>query len=98
LAGFPLVDRKEALAKLIRGPELIQLAETFNDPIALLRAAEEYGLEGIASKRTDLPYRSGRCIHWQKVKTAVWQEANKHRGELFRRKHSLVSVRNRTYF
>ena len=40
---------------------MIQLAETFNDPIALLRVAEEHGMEGIVSKRKDLPYRSGRC-------------------------------------
>ena len=26
------------------------------------------GLEGMASKRADRPYRAGRCTHWIKVK------------------------------
>ncbi len=85
LRRFPLVRRKEALTKLVSGSEVIQISETFNDPIALLLGAQEHGLEGIVSKRKDLPYRSGRCPHWQKVKTATWRAANADRGERFKR-------------
>lgn len=85
LRRFSLAKRKDALTKLIGGSELIQLAETFNDPVALLKAAEAHGMEGIVSKRTDLPYRSGRCIHWHKVKTATWTAAHADRGEKFKR-------------
>jgi ATP-dependent DNA ligase len=86
IRSYPLEKRKDYLRKLIAGTDIIQLAETFNDPIALLKATEEHGMEGIVSKRKDLPYRSGRCTHWQKVKTAGWSEANKDRGERFKRK------------
>lgn len=85
LRRFPLARRKEALTKLVTRSEVIQEAETFNDPIALLRAAGEHGLEGVVSKRKDLPYRSGRCSHWQKVKTAAWRAAHADRGERFKR-------------
>ena len=86
LRRYPLEHRKDALKALLSGSEVIQLAETFNDPIALLRAAEEHGMEGIVSKRKDLPYRSGRCHHWQKVKTATWRAAHADRGERFKRR------------
>jgi ATP-dependent DNA ligase len=88
LRRFPLEQRKDALTKLVGTSDVIQLAETFGDPIALLKAAEEHGMEGIVSKRTDLPYRSGRCIHWHKAKTAGWATAHADRGERFKRKKS----------
>ena len=37
------------------------LSEPFEDGLALLRVAEQRGLEGIVSKRRDAPYRSGEC-------------------------------------
>ncbi len=86
LRRFPLERRKEALTRLVSGSEVIQQVETFNDPIALLRGAEEHGFEGIVSKRKDLPYRSGRCPHWQKVKTVRWRAANADRGERFQQR------------
>ena len=85
LRRFPLEERKDALIKVVGASELIQVSETFNNPFDLLDAAEKYGLEGIVSKRKDLPYRSGRCVHWQKVKTATWSAANADRGEHFGR-------------
>ena len=81
-----LEDRKEALAGLISGSDVIQLSEMFKDPHELLRVAETYGLEGIVSKRKDLPYRSGRCPHWLKVKTASWKAANANRVKKYRRR------------
>lgn len=67
------------------GSGVIQEAESFNDPIALLRAAEEHGLEGVVSKRKDLPYRSGRCLIGKRSITAAWRAANADRGERFKR-------------
>jgi ATP-dependent DNA ligase len=86
LRRLALDARREAPVKLISGSQdLIQLSETFEDVNELLAAAEEYGLEGIVSKRRDFPYRSGRCPYWLKIKTAHWREANKNRYKRFER-------------
>jgi len=61
----------------------VSLSEPFEDGPALLREAEERGLEGIVSKRRDAPYRSGECRDWRKVKTQAWREANRERWRLF---------------
>ena len=53
--------------------------------MALLRAAEEHGLEGVVSKRRDTAYRSGDCRDWRKVKMAAWREANRERWRMFER-------------
>jgi hypothetical protein len=61
----------------------VSLSEPFENGLALLRAAEERGLEGIVSKRRDAPYRSGECNDWLKVKPVAWREANRERMRLF---------------
>jgi bifunctional non-homologous end joining protein LigD len=61
----------------------IRLSRSFADGLALLRAAEKHGLEGVVSKRREAPYRSGECRDWRKVKTAAWREANRERWRLF---------------
>ena len=38
------------------------------DGAAVFRHACLLGLEGIVSKRRDLPYRSGRSLCWRKIK------------------------------
>jgi ATP-dependent DNA ligase len=38
------------------------------DGETIFEQACKMGLEGIVSKRRDLPYRSGRCKSWVKVK------------------------------
>ena len=70
----PLVKRQAVLQALLErfGCPAVSLSE---DGLALLRVAEERGLEGIVSKRRDAPYRSGECRDWRKVKTLVWREA-----------------------
>jgi hypothetical protein len=62
---------------------VLRLSETFPDPVKLLAAAEEQGLEGIVSKLTSQPYRSGKNPGWVKVKCRAWREGNKDRWELF---------------
>ena len=86
----PLVKRQSVLQGLLErfGCPAVSLSEPFKDGLALLRVAEERGLEGIVSKRRDAPYRSGECGDWRKVKTLVWREANKERWRLFERASS----------
>jgi ATP-dependent DNA ligase len=67
------------------GCPAITLSEPFEDGLALLHAAEERRLVGVASKRRDAPYRSGECRDWRKVKTVAWREANRERWRLFER-------------
>ena len=65
----PYVERKAALRKLLRGDRGIQYvehAEGHGDK--LFEAVCKLGLEGIVSKKLDLPYRSGPSKAWIKVK------------------------------
>src|SRR5262245_10203526 len=81
----PLVKRQACLLALLErfGCPAVSPSEPFKDGLALLRVAEERGLEGVVSKRRDAPYRSGECRDWRKVKTAIWREANRERWRLF---------------
>ena len=66
----PLEERKRRLAALLKkAPYGIAINDhTADDGDAIFRAACKMGLEGIVSKRRDLPYRSGRAKSWIKVK------------------------------
>ena len=81
----PLVKRQASLQALLErfACPAVSLSEAFEDGQALLRVAEQRGLEGIISKRRDAPYRSGECRDWRKVKTTAWREANRERWRLF---------------
>jgi len=82
---FPLVTRRVRLAALIKkaGDELIRMSDTFPDPLKLLGALDERGLEGIVSKKSDQPYVSGKNRGWIKVKCHAWREANTWRKDAF---------------
>jgi bifunctional non-homologous end joining protein LigD len=75
----PLVKRQACLRALLErfGCPGTSLSEGFEDGLALLRAAEQRGLESVVSKLRDAPYRSGGCRDWRKVKTLAWREGNK---------------------
>ena len=85
---FPLLTRRVRLAALIKkaGTEMIRMSDTFPDPLKLLGALDERGLEGIVSKRSDQPYVSGKNRGWIKVKCHAWREANGWRGEVFNKR------------
>jgi bifunctional non-homologous end joining protein LigD len=85
LVVAPLEDRRYLLRRLLKraDKDALRLSETFDDPLALLKACEKHGLEGIVSKRRGDPYRSGSKSGWIKVKTAVWRAANAERHKLF---------------
>jgi bifunctional non-homologous end joining protein LigD len=81
----PLAKRQASLQALLErfGCPTLLLSEAFEDGLALLRVAEERGLEGVVSKRRNGPYRSGECRDWRTVKTAAWRVANRERWRLF---------------
>ena len=68
---LPLHLRKTNLARLLaRQPEGIFVSDLEQGEIGadLFRAACNFGLEGLVSKRRDRPYRAGRSPDWIKVK------------------------------
>lgn len=56
-----------------------------HDGATIFLHACKLGLEGFVSKRKDLPYRSGRSVHWLKMKNpaceAVRREAEEDWGK-----------------
>jgi bifunctional non-homologous end joining protein LigD len=77
LKALPLSARKAALARLMRRGHgrHIRLSLSLARPgPALLKQACKMGLEGIMSKLTDAPYRSGRGRDWVKTKCSDRQE------------------------
>ncbi|WP_307720415.1 ATP-dependent DNA ligase [Bradyrhizobium brasilense] len=71
LRALPLSMRKTNLQRLLaRRPEGIFVSDYEQGEIGpdLFRKACEFGFEGLVSKRSDRPYRGGRCPHWIKVK------------------------------
>jgi bifunctional non-homologous end joining protein LigD len=71
LRKLPLSMRKANLARLLaRRPEGIFVSDFEQGEIGpdLFRAACNFGLEGLVSKRRDRPYRAGRSPDWIKVK------------------------------
>ena len=87
LRPLPLLERRIHLRHLLAKADehALRYSDGFNDPEELLAAAEQQGLEGVVSKLTYQPYRSGKNPGWVKVKTASWREANSERHKLFER-------------
>ena len=76
LLELPLAERRKRLEKLVdRKAGGVVISPQFEDGEALLRAAEEQGLEGVVAKRLDSPYVPGRRgPEWRKVKVRGRQE------------------------
>jgi bifunctional non-homologous end joining protein LigD len=78
LRGVPLLERKQALARLLEAlPD--EGTIRFSDHVQgsgddFFRHSCSYGLEGMISKRADLPYEGGRGKGWLKVKCLKRQE------------------------
>ena len=90
-----LIERKAMLRHLLSKADdyMLRFSDTFADPRRLLAAAEEQALEGIVSKLSSQPYRSGRNPGWVKVKCRAWREANKDRWEMFEKRGPSRSTR-----
>jgi bifunctional non-homologous end joining protein LigD len=75
---LPLVERKEALATLVRSSRLgraIRISEHHvGGGPAFFDAACRVGAEGIVSKLASSPYRGGRHRDWLKIKCFLRQE------------------------
>ena len=76
LIDLPLTERHERLTKLLdRRNRNVQLSETFDDGLALYKAAQEQHFEGIVAKKRDSRYQPGkRTKDWLKIKTHGRQE------------------------
>jgi ATP-dependent DNA ligase len=69
LRRAPLEERKGTLERLLARLDGIRFSEHLDgDGAVVFKQACKLGLEGIVSKRRDLPYRSGRCKVWVKTK------------------------------
>ena len=76
LRDVALVERKRVLQRLLENaPATIRYSEHFAVPGPdFMHNVEKLGLEGMVSKRGDLPYRAGRGPAWQKTKCLRRQE------------------------
>jgi bifunctional non-homologous end joining protein LigD len=87
LRDLPLIERKRRLAKLIGRAKrrAIRFTEhlTGDGPTVFAHVCR-MGLEGIVSKRTDAPYRSGRSRTWLKSKNPASAAVRREREEEWR--------------
>jgi bifunctional non-homologous end joining protein LigD len=78
LTKATLIDRKallESVLKLLPAGSPVRFSEHLQeDGPRMLEHSCRLGLEGIISKRIDLPYRPGRGEHWLKSKCMLRQE------------------------
>jgi bifunctional non-homologous end joining protein LigD len=87
LRGRPYLDRKAALARLLRDTEVgILLNEhVVGDGPTVFAHACRLGAEGIVSKRVDGTYRSGPCPDWIKVRNPASLAVQRERSQKWRR-------------
>jgi bifunctional non-homologous end joining protein LigD len=73
---LPYTERRRVLERLrLAGPAWQTPPATIGGGTAVVRAAEELGLEGVVAKRLDSTYQPGRrSDSWRKVKTTQGQE------------------------
>jgi bifunctional non-homologous end joining protein LigD len=82
---LPLLKRKEALRKTLKGIDRIVCTEHIGeDGERLFHAAEQLGLEGVIGKRADSTYVSGRSPNWVKIKTAAGRQVDEERAKVRR--------------
>jgi bifunctional non-homologous end joining protein LigD len=75
LTSCPVVERKEALARVLRPAGFIRLSEHIvGDGEAFFKEIEKFHLEGMIAKRAASPYAQKRTKDWLKVKTVARSE------------------------
>jgi ATP-dependent DNA ligase len=87
LRDLPFLDRKAALARMLRGTDTHIL---FNEHVAgdgptVFEHACRLGAEGIVSKREDGTYQSGPCSVWIKVRNPASVAVQRERSENWNR-------------
>jgi bifunctional non-homologous end joining protein LigD len=83
----PFLDRKAALARLLRNTEAVILLNehiTEDGPTVFAHACR-LEAEGIVSKKIDSTYRSGPCRVWIKVRNPASITVQRERSELWNR-------------
>jgi bifunctional non-homologous end joining protein LigD len=87
LRNLPFLDRKAALARLLRDTEAgILLNERIaEDGLTVFANACQLGAEGIVSKKADGAYRSGPCRVWIKVRNPSSIAVQRERSEMWNR-------------
>ena len=87
LRDLPLIERKRRLARLIGKAKrrAIRFVEHLTgDGPTVFEHVCRMGLEGIVSKRTDAPYRSGPSKTWLKSKNPASEAVRREREEEWR--------------
>jgi len=74
LRKVDLIERKRALASIVRPFTLLRLSDHFEGGEELLEAARQSGLEGLLAKRKNSCYESRRSSDWLKLKLTSEQE------------------------
>jgi bifunctional non-homologous end joining protein LigD len=70
----PLEERKARLRRLIGRKRILHYVDHLEgDGTKVFKHACKLGLEGIVSKRRDLPYKSGRCRSWLKIRNPAYE-------------------------
>jgi bifunctional non-homologous end joining protein LigD len=83
LRDLPFLDRKSALARLLRGIEagILVNEHVAEDGPTVFEHACRFGAEGRVSKRIDGTYRSGPCSVWVKVRNPASIAVQRERSE-----------------
>jgi len=87
LRDRPFLDRKAALARLLRGTDthILFNEHVAGDGPAVFEHACRLGAEGIVSKKVDGTYRSGPCPAWIKVRNPASVAVKRERSESWNR-------------
>jgi bifunctional non-homologous end joining protein LigD len=81
LRSRPFLGRKAALARLLRGSEILLNDHLAEEGAVVFEHACNLGAEGIVSKRIDAPYRSGPHSAWIKVRNPPSIAVQRERSE-----------------
>jgi len=68
LRRVSLIERKQALASIVKADEVVNYSDHFDSGTGLFEAAKENGLEGILAKRRGSFYEERRSREWLKIK------------------------------
>jgi bifunctional non-homologous end joining protein LigD len=87
LRNLPFLDRKAALARLLRDtePGILLNEHIVKDGPTVFAHACRLGAEGIVSKKIDGTYRSGPCRVWIKVRNPASIAVQRERSEMWNR-------------
>jgi bifunctional non-homologous end joining protein LigD len=91
----PFLDRKSALARLLRDTEAVILLNEHiaEDGPTVFAHACQLGAEGIVSKRVDDTYRSGPSRVWIKVRNPASIAVQRERSEIWNRRARQPAVK-----